>query len=174
MCTPVIAEDVDQYLFESKDATQQLASQLKSKLISSMQEGGPVEAIDICNTEAITISSVLSEKYNGKVGRTSLKLRNPLNEPDEWERSVLFEFEDKKQAGEDVTQLETYEVIKDENGNWFRYMKAIPTGDVCLMCHGEHIAPDVEEKIKSLYPNDLATGYEKGELRGAFTIKLAM
>ena len=53
-------------------------------------------------------------------------------------------------------------------------MKAIPTGDVCLMCHGEHIAPDVHEKIKSLYPKDLATGYERGELRGAFTIKLPM
>ena len=170
----MVAQDVDQQLSDSKNATQQLASQLKQKLVSSLQEGGPVEAIGICNTEAITISSVLSEKYDGKVGRTSLKLRNPLNKPDEWERSVLFEFEDKKQAGEDVTQLETYEIVEDESGKWFRYMKAIPTGDVCLMCHGEHIAPNVHEKIKSLYPKDLATGYERGELRGAFTIKLPM
>ena len=174
MCASVTAQDVEQQLSDSKNATQQLASQLKQKLVSSLQEGGPVEAIGVCNTEAIIIASALSEKYKGKVGRTSLKIRNHDNQPDDWEKSVLLNFENKKQAGEDVSQLEIYQIIEDESGKWFRYMKAIPTGDVCLMCHGEHIAPDVHEKIKSLYPNDLATGYEKGELRGAFTIKLPM
>lgn len=170
----MVAQDVDQQLSDSKNATQQLASQLKQKLVSSLQEGGPVEAIGVCNTEALKIASTLSEKYKGKVGRTSLKFRNPDNQPDDWEKNVLFNFETKKQAGEDVSQLETYVIVEDESGKWFRYMKAIPTGDVCLMCHGEHIAPDVHEKIKSLYPKDLATGYERGELRGAFTIKLPM
>jgi len=174
VCAFVVAEDVDQQLFTSKDATQQLASLLKSKLVSSLQDGGPVEAIDVCNTEALIISSELSEKFEGKVGRTSLKLRNPLNKPDDWERSVLFDFENQKQSGTDISQLETYKIVEDEEGKWFRYMKAIPTGDVCLMCHGEHIAPVVQEKIMTLYPKDLATGYEVGGIRGAFTIKLRM
>ncbi len=174
MCSLVHGEDIDEQLFASKDATQHLARQLRSKLISSLEESGAVNSISVCNTEAFKISAELSKKYNGKVSRTSLKIRNPENKPDTWERNTLLEFENQKQAGTDTSQLESYKVIKNDNGKWFRYLKAIPTGDVCLMCHGEHIAPDVEDKIKTLYPNDLATGYEVGDIRGAFTIKLRM
>jgi hypothetical protein len=56
------------------------------------------------------------------------------------------------------------------NGNKvFRYMKAIPTDDVCLMCHGEQIQENLSAELQRLYPNDQATGYKKGDIRGAFT-----
>jgi hypothetical protein len=47
-------------------------------------------------------------------------------------------------------------------------MKAIPTGAVCLTCHGTEVKPEVLTKIKELYPNDKATGYQEGDIRGAF------
>ena len=49
-------------------------------------------------------------------------------------------------------------------------MKAIPTGGLCLQCHGTAIAPPVAEKLAELYPGDKATGFEQGDLRGAFVI----
>jgi hypothetical protein len=49
-------------------------------------------------------------------------------------------------------------------------MKAIPTGGLCLQCHGKALAPPVAEKLAELYPGDKATGYEQGDLRGAFVI----
>ncbi len=49
-------------------------------------------------------------------------------------------------------------------------MKAIPTGGVCLSCHGQRISQPVEAKLERLYPNDRARGYELGDIRGAFTI----
>jgi hypothetical protein len=49
-------------------------------------------------------------------------------------------------------------------------MKAIPTGAVCLACHGETIAPPIAAKINELYPQDQATGFREGDLRGAFVV----
>ncbi len=166
-CTP----DFEQQLTTSRDATQQLASSLKSKLKEALQSGGPVEAISVCKTEAINISTEISKDFGWQVGRTSLKFRNPSNAPDDWEKKVLLSFEQQKTSGVDIKNLETHEIIEDEQGKWFRYMKAIPTAEVCLMCHGETLAPPVQQKLTSLYPNDRATGYKVGEIRGAFTIK---
>ena len=49
-------------------------------------------------------------------------------------------------------------------------MKAIPTGGVCLACHGENLAQGVQETITTLYPNDKATGFKSGDIRGAFVV----
>jgi hypothetical protein len=49
-------------------------------------------------------------------------------------------------------------------------MKAIAMGEVCLVCHGSNLAPEVAENIERLYPEDQARGFELGELRGAVTI----
>jgi hypothetical protein len=49
-------------------------------------------------------------------------------------------------------------------------MKAIPTGEVCLKCHGTQIAPEVSQVLASLYPEDRATGYKEGDIRGAFVV----
>ncbi|MFT6919058.1 MAG: hypothetical protein ACJA2G_001693 [Cognaticolwellia sp.] len=52
-----------------------------------------------------------------------------------------------------------------------RYMKAIPTGGLCLACHGSKLADDVSSKVNELYPNDQATGFKLGDIRGAFTLQ---
>jgi hypothetical protein len=57
-----------------------------------------------------------------------------------------------------------------EGGPAFRYMKAIPTGELCLTCHGGSIDPDLAARIRAGYPKDQATGFKLGELRGAFTL----
>lgn len=49
-------------------------------------------------------------------------------------------------------------------------MKAIPTGGVCIACHGAELDPAIAQKINELYPDDQATGYKPGDIRGAFTI----
>jgi hypothetical protein len=43
----------------------------------------------------------------------------------------------------------------------------------CLACHGteKHINEDVQAKIKELYPDDKATGFRPGQIRGAITMK---
>jgi hypothetical protein len=40
---------------------------------------------------------------------------------------------------------------------------------MCTACHGKDIDSGVGEILSALYPADRATGFEVGELRGAFT-----
>ena len=76
----------------------------------------------------------------------------------------------RKAAGEPVKKLEFGKIVTIDGKKQFRYMKAIPTGKVCLKCHGAKIDPDVEAALKQNYPRDKARGFKEGDIRGAFTI----
>lgn len=43
---------------------------------------------------------------------------------------------------------------------------------MCLTCHGADLAPDVQAAIAERYPDDRATGYRTGELRGVIWAEL--
>ncbi len=166
------SKKINKELAQSRNVSQQLGEQLKSKLIDAMQAGGPENALLICKHEAIKVSTENSKQNNLEVGRTSLKLRNFSNQADDWEIKQLTWFKSQKLAGSDIKSLEVNEITEENGKNIFRYMKAIPIQEPCLVCHGKTLAPSIEAKIKNLYPQDQATGYELGEIRGAFTVKL--
>lgn len=163
-------ENLKERAQKSKAVVQEFMGQLKGELESAMKAGGPVNAIKVCNEKAPAIAAALSEKHGWKVARTSLKTRNPANAPDAWESKVLNDFEARKANGEDVIPMAYFEAVDGD----FRFMKAIPTGEVCLKCHGSEIAPPVKAKLQELYPNDMATGFQLGDIRGAFTITQPM
>ena len=122
--------------------------------------------------EAAPIAQALSQ--NGwEVGRTALKVRNPNNAADQWEREQLAWFSQlltkaKQDNLAPKRPIETYQY--DSESGEFRYMMAIEQGQVCMACHGANVAPSVKQSILKHYPNDQATGFELGELRGAFTL----
>lgn len=167
---PVQAEE-NPNAAEAKGIIKEFFTELKGELQAAIQDGGPASAISVCQRKAPAIAHRLSEESGWDVGRTSLKLRNAaLNAPDAWEEQVLREFEARKQAGEDAAKMAHAEVVGTDEGERFRFMKAIPTGEVCLKCHGTEIDPAVAEAIDQAYPNDEARGYELGDIRGAFTL----
>lgn len=170
----VQGEDLEPRVAASRTVVGEFMGQLKSELQAAMKSGGPVNAIEVCHRKAPAIATAVSEDKGWVVGRTALKYRNPDNAPDSWERSVLERFEAQKADGQDPTTLEYFEVVEANGSKSFRYMKAIPTGGVCLACHGKQIAPDVATKLKDLYPEDQATGFAQGDIRGAFTIQQPM
>ncbi len=147
-----------------------LGARLKAELQAAMAAGGPLAAIDTCHGKAMAVAVEQSESSGWDVGRTSLRVRNPDNAPDAWERSVLESFEQRIAAGESPATLTAQKTVKVGDHHYFRYMKAIPTAEMCTMCHGKAIAPEVAAKIGELYPDDRATGFAPGELRGAFTL----
>ena len=88
-----------------------------------------------------------------------------------WELAVLRKFQEQAVAGGDPARLEHYEIVTTPEGDkLFRYMKGIPTGDICLACHGTDLKADVKAEIVRYYPDDKAVGYQLGELRGAFSL----
>lgn len=155
----------------SRAAAQQFGATLKEALQQAVKTGGPVSGIEVCHGQAAQIADKLSTEREMLVGRTSLKVRNPNNAPDNWELAVLKQFDARKAQGEPVDKLEFSAVIDDDQGQkTFRYMKAIPTSSLCLSCHGDTIPPEVDAKLKALYPDDKARGFKEGDLRGAFTL----
>lgn len=149
---------------KAKLATQALGTGLKTALEAALKTGDPVDALSICNTQALAMANKVSVEQGMQVSRVSLKNRNPNNAANAWQTEVLHDFETRKAAGEDPSNLSYSAVVGDE----FRFMKAIPTGEVCLGCHGQTISPAVSAKLAELYPQDKATGYKVGDLRGAF------
>lgn len=171
----VVADShLKQHAASSKKVVKEFMGQLKGELQGAMKAGGPVNAINVCKDRAPDIAKSLSEKYGWDIGRTSLKTRNPKNAPDAWELKVLNQFEARKAAGEDVKPMAYFAAVEEKGKKSFRFMKAIPTGEVCLKCHGTNIDPKVVAKLDSAYPEDKARGFKLGDIRGAFTITQPM
>ncbi len=169
----VLGYGEDTYVGEAREVVMKFGGELKSHLQKQMQEGGPAAAITVCSEKAPAVSSKLSREKGWMVKRVSLKARNPLDIPDAWERHVLHEFDKKAAAGTPPKALEHFETVTENGQPYFRYMKAIPAGDVCMMCHGptENLPEDVIKLLQTNYPHDTATGYSVGMIRGAFSIK---
>ena len=144
-------------------------TELKGELQAAIKEGGPAHAIGVCQEVAPSIAGEMSEKSGWAVGRTSLKVRNPRNAPSVRERAVLMEFKRRHAEGEGFKTMESKAVIEEGGRRYLHYMKAIPTQEVCLACHGSNVKEPVQKAIDAQYPADAATGFQKGELRGAFT-----
>lgn len=152
----------------AKAAIMELAGALQTELKASMQAGGPVAAIGLCNTRAIPITQEVATDHGLSLRRVSLKNRNPANRPNDWQLAVLKDFEQQKSTGKDIGTLAWSETVSIDGEREFRFMKAIPTQAVCLNCHGKDISPEVSEVLAIVYPQDQATGYIEGDIRGAF------
>jgi len=162
---------MDERVREARAVSAELAAKLKYQLEAAMKADGPVAALAICNTVAPEIANDLSRSFGGEIGRTALKVRNPNNKPDAFERGILERFIAEAAAATDMANLEYSELVEENGKRVFRYMKAIPMAEKpCAACHGKSISPAVLDNIKKIYPEDQATGFTSGEVRGAFTI----
>ena len=152
---------------DAKAAVMELGSTLKSQLQAAIKAGGPANAVDVCHKIAPAVAGSISEERGVTLTRVSLKNRNPeMGVPNDWQTAVLQDFEARKLAGEAPDQLAYSEVVDGEH----RFMKAIPTAAVCLNCHGTDVKPEVQARIDEFYPEDRATGYAEGDIRGAFVV----
>ncbi|WP_334019678.1 Tll0287-like domain-containing protein [Alteromonas sp. S015] len=164
--------DVHAKVQQARVHAKALGGALKSRLKQAIQSGGLEAGVEECQLAAEPIAEGLSQ-HGWEVGRTALKVRNPNNAPDEWEREQLTLFSSllektKLEGKPPSTPMDTYKY--DSDSGEFRYMMAIQQGQVCMACHGAQVAPSVKETILKHYPKDEATGFELGELRGAFTL----
>lgn len=156
---------------EARALVQDYVGQLKPALMNAMTNGGPVNAVAVCAEEAPRIAASLSTSSGWDIRRVSLKPRNHRTaKPDAFTRDVLEAFDARLAGGEPIASLEHAEIHSGE----FRYLKAQPTEPLCLTCHGTDIAPAVSAAIRRFYPEDAATGYRPGEIRGAFYLRRAI
>lgn len=140
-------------------AAQKLGAELKARLQAAMQQGGPDAAVKVCADEAQAITAQ-AQAEGVAVGRRSLRLRNPQNAAPAWVDDWLAE-----QGERPVEGLEARFAVVDGTA---RFLKPIGVDAVCLLCHGPtgSIQPRVRTLLQEHYPDDAATGYALGDLRG--------
>jgi hypothetical protein len=166
------AEDKAALVEEGKALIQQFGGTLKTELQTAIKAKGAPYAIEVCNLRAPEIAAQVSSDSGWSVARSSHKLRNPQdNAADAYTAAVIDEFLTRQAAGESAETLAKAEIVEIDGQKQFRLVKAIPTAEVCLACHGSaEVSPEVEVELARLYPEDQARGFSEGEMRGVFTL----
>jgi hypothetical protein len=161
------------YLDEARGIAATVPANLLKVLTAELEKGGPAGAIEVCRVKAPEMARAASERTGWNVRRASLKNRNPKGVPDAWERAALERFDAQVAAGAAGGTLETHQVVMEGGKPWFRYAKALPTQALCVQCHGapDKLSAPVKAKLQASYPNDRATGYAPGQIRGALFLK---
>jgi hypothetical protein len=151
-----------------------LLGQLGQKLKAAMSTDGPVAAVSVCKESAPAIARQLSVANDAKVTRVGTRVRNQnMGIPNAWQKEALTQFEARLSQGEKAADIEYWQVADNGHGkSELRYAKAIAVQPQCLSCHGsaQDIAAPLAEKLRIEYPNDQATGYGVGQLRGAVVV----
>ena len=170
--SPVQADEA-KLLEEARSVATSVPPKLLQVLLSEIQKGGPEGAITVCRDQAPKMAMAASQSTGWQIRRVSLKNRNPKAVPDAWERAVLEDFDRKAAAGVNLASLEKGEVVVEDGKQSYRYMKALPTQELCMNCHGptERLGAAVKAKLVELYPADKGVGYSIGQVRGAMTIR---
>lgn len=140
--------------------------ELREALETAVASTGPAAAVEACATIAPALADRYSEATGAVVRRTALRVRNPAAQPDAFEREGLVTLAARPTTAEGKP-AELHRIV----GGELRYMRALPAGGPCLQCHGTAISPEVRAAIAAIYPDDQATGFREGELRGAISIR---
>lgn len=149
-----------------EDAKKALSGELKA----AMERGGVAEAVGYCNLNATGISESVGQKYNATIKRVTDKPRNPANAANAQELAQM-----EKWRG--ILASNTGQVITSEETSTERHFyMPIRIDAFCTTCHGipgETLTTDNQAIIAAKYPEDKATGYSAGDLRGLWHITFA-
>jgi hypothetical protein len=140
---------------------------LRSSLLQTITSQGFPGAITFCSEKAYTITGAHTDSVT--VRRTALRYRNPDNRPDSLELTVLNAMDAQvKSAKSAVVHL-----VRNSSSSEIHFFKPIMLQPVCLNCHGDpakQIQPATLSRIRELYPEDQATNFKEGDLRGVWHI----
>jgi hypothetical protein len=142
-------------------AREALAFALVSRVTESMQTSGAPTTIEVCAGEAATITEAVSNEHGVRMGRTSFALRNPANAPPAWASELVAAH----------AEAPAVRVAPDGTLGVLSPIRLMPP---CETCHGasDAIAPEVRGVIAARNPEDRATGFSAGDLRGYFWVEV--
>lgn len=139
---------------------------LGKNLMGTIQKKGTVEALSFCNERAYPLTDSMSTVHRVSIKRVSDQPRNPNNKANNEELKYINTFKEMI-----ANKLEPQAIVK-ETDSTARVYYPIITNTMCLQCHGkpEAIEKSTLSKIKVLYPNDKAIGYNSNQVRGIWRI----
>ncbi|MFP4601023.1 MAG: DUF3365 domain-containing protein [Persicimonas sp.] len=157
-----LSDEQKSRLDSAQKAQKALGQTLMGELSSAIEGENYVRGVEVCKQAAPKIAKEVSTEHDLEIGRTSFRIRNPDNAPRDWAEPVVRE------------RVEEQLVLTGPDGQ-LGYMAPIQMAALCTNCHGteEQIPAEVEEILAEEYPQDEATGFEAGELRGWFWAEVA-
>ena len=161
---------VGEALAEARGIAGELAKTVRGLLVEELRRGGYEGALRACSETAQRVTEEWRERTGNDARRVSLRIRNPANVPDVFEREVLEDLARLTREGHAAG--ERHVVVEQDGQRVLRYMKPLVTAPMCLNCHGaaEDLAPQIRELLAHRYPEDRAIGYRKGDIRGAISV----
>lgn len=143
-----------------------LQTNLQQQLAQAIAQGGPQSAIRVCASISPQLEQRLSHESGIAMRRISDRPRNPAHLADDYERAILDSWRADLAAGR------APRLHYQRRPEGLRIMSPIVIGNaLCLRCHGGPADIDLATRrvIQASYPDDQATGYSMGQLRGAFS-----
>ena len=162
-------QDAEAIAAEARSLVKTFVASMKPLLQRSVRAHGAAGAIEVCADTAPELTARLAADSGWEIRRVSPRPRNLATaSPDAWETEAMARLAEQLQAGQPPGEA--------NYGQWvdgrYRYMQAQVTEGLCLLCHGSNqVTPDVRVAIASRYPDDRATGFTLGELRGAISLR---
>ena len=154
-----VPDEVKAQAVAARDA---LFLKLSGRLMEVVGSSGPAAAIEVCSKEAPGIAESIGEEHGVKIGRTALKLRNSSNRPPDWAAKLL---------SDSLIEPKFVTLSEEKAGA----LLPIRLQGQCMMCHGPKnlISPEVKKQLAEFYPQDQATGFKEGDLRGWFWVEVS-
>lgn len=141
-------------------AAADLGNQLMAALQAALADGGPSQAVGVCQNIAPNLAQQVGQDHGVRIGRTSTKRRNPDNSVPDWALGAVA-----SNTAEPVAFVAS-------DGRVAR-LRPISTMPLCVQCHGprDQLAPAVRDALATAYPDDRATGFNVGDIRGYFWVE---
>ncbi|MFC3100445.1 c-type heme family protein [Altererythrobacter lauratis] len=163
---PVQAPD----LARASAIADQFQQRLSLQLVTALREGGPVAGIEVCAREAPAIAAALSAETGADVRRISFAPRNPAAMAPEHLLAPLSDLEARPLDEDGRPRMIGWIEGRGAAARQVTLRSLVMQDQPCGTCHGHDIAPDVQAALARLYPQDRATGFSAGQLRGAILV----
>jgi hypothetical protein len=139
---------------------------LVRELREGLARGGPRSAFASCHVDSTGVSWRIARSEGIAAGRTSDRLRNPTNAPRPWAAPLVT-----ANAGRQVRDVEGFAV---DLGSKLGVLRPIVLQPMCTGCHGpaDRISNEVKQMLIDRYPQDRATGFTNGEIRGWYWVEM--
>ncbi len=142
---------------------------LSAALSSAVAKEGAKGALAVCSEKAPQVMGEVAQTHGVTLRRATMKPRNPQNAAGEEERKMLEEFMRAVAGGEAPRP----KLVKNADGTMDFYAPIVLGNALCLQCHGSpdaEVSADTLAEIRRLYPEDKATGFKMGDLRGLWRV----
>lgn len=154
-------------------AINRLGVTLVNEVAVAVAKGGATKAVDVCHLKALPLTGeiIAGMPRITAVKRTSQKLRNPANAPDEAEKLALAQVEKELAAGRLPKVLVQRIDLPGSKPEW-RVYRPVGIAPQCVTCHGprESLDAGLVARLAEKYPDDQATGYAAGQWRGLIRV----